>query len=201
MTILAKDNSKESMDAVHSEVERRVTEYNKQIGVEGWQIVNRNRPYTQEKDVAGGSANIEPDEKAARKSRWIIFGILLIVPAINLSSMTHSRLRRRAFGQTKVSTVISVINENLIITLIAGVLGLVLSVVMAYFFGNMLFSQGYNFSLSQPETDMSMLMSWSTFGWALLFCFVLNILSSGIPAIQASRQPLVDSLRGGGNNH
>ena len=209
VTILAKDNSKESMDAVHSEVERRVTEYNKQIGVEGWQIVNRNRPYTQEKDVAGGSANIEPDEKAARKSRWIIFGILLIVPAINLSSMTHSRLRRRvseiavrrAFGQTKVSTVISVINENLIITLIAGVLGLVLSVVMAYFFGNMLFSQGYNFSLSQPETDMSMLMSWSTFGWALLFCFVLNILSSGIPAIQASRQPLVDSLRGGGNNH
>ena len=96
---------------------------------------------------------------------------------------------------------IEVINENLIITLIAGVLGLVLSVVMAYFFGNMLFSQGYNFSLSQPETDMSMLMSWSTFGWALLFCFVLNILSSGIPAIQASRQPLVDSLRGGGNNH
>lgn len=209
VTILAKDSGKESMDAVHNEVERRVKEYNKQVGVEGWQIINRNRPYAQEKEVAGGSANIEPDEKAARKSRWIIFGILLIVPAINLSSMTHSRLRRRvseiavrrAFGQTKLSTVISVINENLVITLVAGVIGLVLSVVMAYFFGNMLFAQGYDFSLSKPETDMSMLMSWGTFGWALLFCFVLNILSSGIPAIQASRQPLVDSLRGGGNNH
>lgn len=196
-----------SEQAIRDELNRRLEAYNKEIGEAGWVIINRNRPYTQEKKVSGIGANIEPDEKAARKRRWIIFSILLIVPAINLSSMTHSRLRRRvseiavrrAFGQTKLATIVSVINENLVITLIGGVLGLLLSIVMALIFGEAIFAQGWDMSLSRPHVDYTMLMSWSTFGWALLFCFILNILSSGIPAIQASRQPLVNSLRGGSN--
>lgn len=196
-----------SEQAIRDELNRRLEAYNKEIGEAGWVIINRNRPYTQEKKVSGIGANIEPDEKAARKRRWIIFSILLIVPAINLSSMTHSRLRRRvseiavrrAFGQTKLATIVSVINENLVITLIGGFLGLLLSIVMALIFGDAIFAQGWDMSLSRPHVDYTMLMSWSTFGWALLFCFILNILSSGIPAIQASRQPLVNSLRGGSN--
>jgi putative ABC transport system permease protein len=56
------------------------------------------------------AANIEPDVDQARRQRLIIFIILLIVPAINLSSMTQSRLRqrvaeigvRRAFGSTRL---------------------------------------------------------------------------------------------------
>ena len=51
--------------------------------------------------------------KAARRERVIIFIILLLVPAINLSSMTQSRLRqrvaeigvRRAFGSTRIEMV------------------------------------------------------------------------------------------------
>ncbi len=193
--------------AVRDEFNRRLDAYNKEIWVDGWKIINRNRPYTQEKASAGQSANIEPDEKGARKNRMIIFAILLIVPAINLSSMTHSRLRRRVseiavrrvFGQTKMATVLSVINENLVITLVAGLIGLLLSVVTAMLFGEAIFSQGWDFSISRPEVDATMLLSWGTFGWALLFCFVLNLISSGIPAIQASRQSLVNSLRGGSN--
>lgn len=206
VTMLLKDEAGAEA-AVRDEFERRLDEYNKVVGEAGWKILNRNRPYTQEKTCAGNSANVEPDENAARQRRIIIFAILLIVPAINLSSMTHSRLRRRvseiavrrAFGQTKLASVLSVINENLVITLIAGLLGLLLSVVMAMLFGEAIFAQGWDFSLSRPQVDFTMLFSWSTFGWALLFCFVLNLLSSGIPAIQASRQPLVNSLRGGSN--
>lgn len=209
VTMLAKDASKESFDAVSSEVENRLIEYNKELKESGWKIINRNRPYTQEKASAGNSANIEPDEKGARKSRWIIYAILLIVPAINLSSMTHSRLRRRvseiavrrAFGQTKLETIVSVISENLVITLLAGLLGLLMSVILACIWGDSLFDVGWDFSLSRPSVNFSMLLSRSTFGMALLFCFVLNILSAGIPAIQASRQPLVNSLRGGNNNN
>lgn len=44
-----------------------------------------------------------------------------------------------------------------------------------------------------------MLLQWSTFGLALLFCFVLNMLSAGLPAIQMSRLNIVNSLRGGAN--
>ena len=40
------------------------------------------------------------------------------------------------------------------------------------------------------------LMQWSTFGWALFFCFLLNLLSAGIPALQASRTNIVNALSG-----
>lgn len=209
VTMLAKDGSEKSIEEVRSEVANRLETYNREIGESGWKIINRNRPYTQEVSAVGQSANNEPDVEGDRRGRWVIYTILLIVPAINLSSMTHSRLRRRvgeiavrrAFGQTKLQTVISVICENFLVTIVAGVIGMLMSVVLAYIWGDSLFDMGWDFSLSRPKVDVSMLLSWSTFGWALLFCFVLNILSSGIPAIQASRQPLVNSLRGGNNNN
>lgn len=78
--------------------------------------------------------------KSARRERAIIFIILLLVPAINLSSMTQSRLRqrvaeigvRRAFGSTRIEMVGQIIMENLVVTLLAGAVGLFISIVMAY---------------------------------------------------------------------
>lgn len=54
-------------------------------------------------------ANEQPDMAGYFRQQVIIFLILLLVPAINLSSMTHSRLRqrvaeigvRRSFGATR----------------------------------------------------------------------------------------------------
>ena len=93
VTILAK--SREDFPAIREETERRRQEYNTIIGENGYSLIYRNRPYDQEKSAAGMAANIEPDVDQARRQRLIIFIILLIVPAINLSSMTQSRLRQR----------------------------------------------------------------------------------------------------------
>ena len=54
-------------------------------------------------------ANGSPDIKTERNKRLLVYAILLIIPAINLSSMTQSRLRqrvaeigvRRSFGSTR----------------------------------------------------------------------------------------------------
>ena len=51
-------------------------------------------------------------------------------------------------------------------------------------------------SLKTPEVDASILLHASTFGWALLFCFVLNLMSSGFPAWKASRIGIVNALGG-----
>ena len=51
-------------------------------------------------------------------------------------------------------------------------------------------------SLNPPEVDASILLHASTFGWALLFCFVLNLMSSGFPAWKASRIGIVNALGG-----
>ena len=87
--------------------------------------------------------------KSARRERAIIFIILLLVPAINLSSMTQSRLRqrvaeigvRRAFGSTRMEMVGQIIMENLVVTLLAGAVGLFISIVMAYLGTDILFAQ------------------------------------------------------------
>ena len=134
----------------------------------------------------------------------IIFIILLIVPAINLSSMTQSRLRqrvaeigvRRAFGSTKLELMGQIIAENLVVTLLAGALGLLLSVAFAYLGNTLLFAQEFSQTLSPPAVDAGILLHASTFGWALLFCFVLNLLSSGFPAWRASRVGIVNALGG-----
>ena len=117
--------------AIRQEAERRKSEYNTLIGENGWKLIYRNRPYDQEKNAIAFGANIEPDVNAARRQRIVIFVILLIVPAINLSSMTQSRLRqrvseigvRRAFGSTRMELIGQIVAENLVMTLLSGVVG------------------------------------------------------------------------------
>ena len=107
-----------------------------------------------------------------RRQRMIIFIILLIVPAINLSSMTQSRLRqrvaeigvRRAFGSTKMELMGQIISENLVVTLLAGALGLLLSVAFAYLGNSLLFAQEFSQTLSPPAVDAGILLHASTFG-------------------------------------
>jgi len=136
-TLLAKHQ--DDFDAIRNEADRRLEEYNKLIGEDGWEIVSRNRPYDQEKQSISFAANWEPDLPKHRRQQLVIFLILLIVPAINISSMTQSRLRqriseigvRRAFGSTRMEIMSQIIAENFIVTLMAGALGLLMSVLFA----------------------------------------------------------------------
>ena len=201
-TMLAR--SRDDFPAIRQEAERRKSEYNTLIGENGWKLIYRNRPYDQEKNAIAFGANIEPDVNAARRQRIIIFVILLIVPAINLSSMTQSRLRqrvseigvRRAFGSTRMELIGQIVAENLVMTLLAGVVGLLLSVAFAYVGNTLLFAQEFSQTLNPPEVDASILLHASTFGWAFMFCFVLNLMSSGFPAWKASRIGIVNALGG-----
>ncbi|MDR0895797.1 MAG: ABC transporter permease [Prevotellaceae bacterium] len=201
-TILAR--SRADFPAIREESKRRMNEINQQISEEGYSFIDRNRPYDQETQAIAFAANWEPDLGAARRQNLIIFIILLIVPAINLSSMTQSRLRqrvseigvRRAFGSTRTEIMGQIISESFVVTLLAGILGLALSVAFAYLGNSILFAQAYSQTLSTPVVDASILLHASTFGWALLFCFLLNLLSSGFPAWRASRMGIVNSLGG-----
>ncbi len=202
-TMLAR--SRDDFAAIREESDRKRDEYNKMHAEsDGYQLIYRNRPYDQEKNSIAYGANWEPDLKAERRQRFIIYLILLIVPAINLSSMTTSRLRqrvaeigvRRAFGSTRTAIMGQLLVENLIVTLAAGLLGLLLSVLAAYMANNLFFAQAYKATLNPPAVDAAILLHPSTFGWALLFCFILNLLSTGIPAWRASRMNIVESLGG-----
>lgn len=200
-TILARDES--DFPAILAELDKIKADVNTQLKAgDGFQYIWRNRPYTTEKDAVAKWANVEPDLKQARRSRLIVYLILLIVPAINLSSMTQSRVKRRmseiavrrSYGASRSRILASLLMENLTMTLIAGMIGFGLSMVFALLFAPSLFNQGISATSAPTTASLPMLLHWSTLGMAMLFCFILNLLCTGVPAWRASRSNIVNSL-------
>ena len=89
-----------------------------------------------------------------------------------------------------------IISEILVVSCLVGALGFLFSVAVAYLGNSLLFAQEFSQTMSPPAVDAGILLHASTFGWALLFCFVLNLLSSGFPAWRASRVGIVNALGG-----
>lgn len=200
-TILARDKS--DFPTILAELDKIKADVNTRMKAgDGYQYIWRNRPYTTEKDAVGQWANVEPDLKQARRSRLMVYLILLIVPAINLSSMTQSRVKRRmaeiavrrSYGATRSGILGSLIMENLSMTLIAGLIGFALSMAFALLMAPSLFNQGMSATSAPTTASLPMLLHWSTLGMALLFCFILNLLCTGVPAWRASRASIVNSL-------
>ena len=70
------------------------------------------------------------------------------------------------------------------------------AVRIAFVGSSVIFAQEFNYSIVLPEVDITMLLQWDTFLWAFFFCFVLNLLSSGLPAWKASRNGIVNAISG-----
>src|SRR5574344_2621544 len=204
VVILARQKS--DMKKIHDEAVASVNKFNLTIKNQGMKLNDRNRPYDTEKESLDFGANYEPDVEAEHTTQGIILLILLIVPGVKRRSMTHCRLRqriseigvKRAFGCTRWSIANQILTENMIVTLCAGIVGLLLSVLCAYCFNAALFTQPYSNNINAPLVNIGILLHLSTFGYALLFCFILNFLSTGIPAWHACRTSIINDLNGRG---
>ncbi len=187
-------------------VKHRYDLYNLSIAKEGRQLVYHNLPFTQEETINNNGSNNDPDSKTPNRKRYLLYLILLLLPAINLSGLTRSRMQsrqseigvRRAFGASRKRVISQLIAENFLVTIIGGMIGLLLSMGFIVFFSS-LFIDFYKydfFNQRDASPVFSMVFSWSAFGFALLFCFVLNLLSSGIPAFKATSQSPGDAISG-----
>lgn len=192
-------------DHVRDQVRGRYAVLDAEIAADSLRTIYHGAPFDQETKanaVAFGS-NTTPDTTSAPRMRFIIYTILLLVPAINLSSMLHSRMRRRvneigvrrAFGCTRSRIIIDIITENLIVTLAGGAVGVALGIVFAGCYSglyeNMKNFGDFNHNLTPA---MSALLNWGTIFISLGICFILNLLSASIPAWQASRLNPVQAL-------
>lgn len=186
-------------EEVKMQVEKLYRQLTPEAEQDGVRVVYHNQPYTVEDYAAGiGASNRTPDTDQHRRIQWIIYAILILVPAINLSSMTRSRLRhrvaeigvRRAFGAQRMDIILQLFGENLIITLIGGIIGLGLSILFVLYASSFMFSYSALFSSSldiiNATPELGMVFSWATFFIALGICLVLNILSATLPAWKAS---------------
>lgn len=196
--VLAKSPS--DFPAIRAEVNARKQAMNNDLKANEEVIVDHGSPFTMEeiRTVHGSNGDCSADE--SRKMRYIIYAIFLLIPAINLSSMSRSRLRdriveigvRRAYGATRFSIISRIINENLVVTLIGALLGIVLSMGFGYFFTGFLYAD-----LSTgipPHIPLGVLFDWQTLGFVILASFVLNLLSAGLPAWRASRIDPVNAI-------
>lgn len=195
-------HSRTDFPAIRQECERLRQKYNDaQDGVE---VFYRGQPDTQFTHLYRTWSQ-EPDIQGVVLRYVVVMLILLIVPAINLSSMTLSRMQKRmaeigvrkAFGATANELMQQVFWENLLLTCVAGLLGLLLSYAATYLLNGFLFGNSTNAYLS-GETSLTagaLLSPW-IFMAAFIFCLLMNLLSAGIPAWRASRMNIVEAING-----
>lgn len=120
---------------------------------------------------------------------------LLLIPALNLVSVVQSAVQkrsgelglRRAFGASRVRLILQVLSENMVITLLGGVAGLLLSLLLLYLCKHFLM-------YGDAELQPGMLFQPVFFISALCFAALLNVLSAWIPAWRISRKEIVSSL-------
>lgn len=187
--------------SIRNQVKARYAALSTELEESGWKAIYHESPYDIETvSFALGGINTTPDMESVRKSRFLIFMLLLLVPAINLSSMLHSRMRRRiseigvrrAFGCTRSRIILDIISENFLITLAGGILGLFLGIIVGINY-SALYDTGRNIGEGGTPA-LSMMFNWTILLTALAVCFVLNIISAAVPAWQASRVNVVDAI-------
>ena len=172
VALLARSSS--DFDAIRSELDQQVRRYN---------------------DSTTAFQKVDWPTFLAGSGAFLFF--LLLVPALNLTGVIQSSVQKRkeeiglrkAFGATGQNLLMQILSENFVLTLIGGVIGIGLSMVLLVVGKPFMLSE--NVSLTAP-----MLVKPGLFISALIFTFLLNILSAGIPAWRTTRQPIVEALKG-----
>lgn len=203
MRVLILAHSSDDFPAIREETERLRMKYNDELASINQAMQYRDQPDTQFVYVNRKWANMEPNTQKIIIEYIVVIALLLLVPAINLSGMTLSRMRkrfpelgvRRSFGASRGELLKQILLESMILTLIGGFVGLLLSYGSVFLLNDLLFSNSSNSYLEGTNSvSAAMLIDPIVFIGALAFCLILNILSSGVPAWRASRLNIVTAL-------
>lgn len=118
--------------------------------------------------------------------------LFLLLPTINLVNINMTRIMeraseigvRKAFGASSATLVYQFIVENVILTLLGGILGVGLSILLMYFL---------NSSEIFPGVDLS--LNPFVLFYSFLICLIFGLLSGVYPAWRMSRLNIVEALK------
>jgi putative ABC transport system permease protein len=190
--LLAKD--KKDFDKIREEIRGVEKKFN--AADPEWNLLLPG-PYDHATQLLNIWSSEDPDVKGNTRRMIFLFTVLLLIPAINLSGFSLSRIKKRteeigvrkAFGARKHVILMQVLYENLITSLIGGIIGLILSYLVVIWLKQWML--GLEAGGSIPlETFISIPVFIAVF----VVCLLLNLLSAGIPAYRASRMKIVESL-------
>lgn len=152
------------------------------------------------------SSSMNDDEPDYGKTAILVLAVLILfmlIPAISLVNINMTRIGERAeeigvrksFGATSGTLVTQLVIENIIITLMGGLIGLALSV-----YGSQLLVHLINtFDPLFKMPTNSFIISWQVFAFCLFSCLLLGLISGIYPAWKMSRMNVIYALKGGNN--
>lgn len=196
-------DDEENLEAVRSEVQDVFRRYSQQDKDYEYDLMGQPDQYwvsTFRQDVERA-----PDMGELTKTFLYILLALLFIPALNLSGMISSRMDsriaelgiRKAYGATRRQLLQQVLCENLVLTALGGLAGLVFSYLIVLTANDWiltLFDKNiFDTSLSTSFTP-EMLFNPAVFGCTFAVCIVLNVVSALVPALGALRHSIMESL-------
>ena len=205
LTVCILAPSASAMEQVYQEATENIQRYNQTLTDLEFTINGQPDRYWQM--IFRGLSNGTVDFSGLLFFYGFIFFILLMVPAISLSGMTDSRIERRisemgvrrAFGAPVHRLMGQIISENFLFTLLGGAVGLLSSYLLILLGRQWITQLGELVSMPPPEGievvfTPSMLLNLPVLAIALGICFLLNLLSSLMPAWRYSRREIIHSL-------
>jgi len=118
--------------------------------------------------------------------------LVMLLPTLNLVNINITRIMersseigvRKAFGAASGTLVYQFLVENLILTLLGGLIGTILSFVIIQVFNSI-----------QPIPNLILSLNFTVLGMALLICLIFGLLSGVYPAWRMSRLNVVTALK------
>ena len=118
--------------------------------------------------------------------------IILLLPTLNLVNINITRIMersseigvRKAFGASSSTLVFQFIVENLILTVLGGIIGLLLTMVVIYFINR-----------ADLIANLAITINYKVLGIGLLTCLAFGLLSGVYPAWRMSKLDVVNALK------
>lgn len=205
LQVLALASSAAQVKTLQMEMAERVRRYDQTLGE--WEFSIHGQPDRPWQSCLRSYGSEDPSFGQILFRYGVFIFLLLFIPAVSLSGMADSRMERRmaemgvrrAFGAQTGHLMKQILVENFLFTLLGGLVGLLFSYGIIWLCRNWILQIGLTATELPPAgTDVlfspSMLINFSVFGWVLLVCLLLNLLSALVPAWRASRRQIVYSL-------
>ena len=197
--------SEDDIEPLRSEVQ----EVFKQHNLQDTELDNNllNQPDVWWKNYFRTECNHEPDIAKAVRSILYMLLALLFIPAMNLCGMISSRMDerlsemglRKAYGATNRSLIGQILTENLLLTIIGGLLGLALAYIITIAGGetilNLMDENVTLFKTISTKINLEMLINLPLFLTVFGVCVLLNLISALVPTLLALRHPIIHSIQ------
>ena len=196
--------SEDDVETLRSEVIDVLNRYDQED--KEWTHFWMDQPDVWWKSTFRDSCSSAPDIASIVRGILYMLLALLFIPAMNLCGMISSRMDermselgvRKAYGATNVSLISQVLTENLLLTLIGGLVGLALAYFIALTGGDWMYHlfDSFVWGNTVPASfTVEMLFNPTLFLMVFGLCVLLNLISALVPTILALRHSIIYSIQ------